>query len=129
MTNLYNYIFSNSETHTMTPLEAHKYAHRKNLRVVGGPGYKEGKKERSFAGWGWHDTLKMSFRGPNHYREYLKEHNMVEWGSSDCPQYKEVTPPVWNDETLRMAAQQGIEIGSVLADALKSGAIQWPDQA
>lgn len=113
----------------MTPIEAHRYAHRHKIDVVSGPNYVEGRKQRSFDGWGWHNSLNRFFKGPNDYRTFLRANGMEEWGDADCPQYKEVRPPIWTDETLRMCASHGLEIGSVMGEALKKGLIDWPEEA
>lgn len=127
--NYYQYVFSNNETHMMTPVEAHRYAFKKVIDIVSGPGYKSGRQEKSFDGWGWHDSLKMNFRGPSHYREYLKQNGLIEVGNERSPLYKEYEPPVWNEELIRKAINvHGINIGSVLAEALLSGEVAWPDE-
>lgn len=127
--NYYRYTFSNFEQHTMSPPEAHKYAYRKMLNILEGPGYQSGKRERTFDGFGWHDSLRMSFRGPAHYRSYLKEHGIVEASLCDRPQDKDFEPPIWTEELIRKAiAAYGIPIGGVLAEALLKGEAQWPDE-
>ena len=62
----------------MTPLDAHKYANKHKVDIWEGPNYIKGKKEKDWDGFGYHSGLMMSFKGPRHYREYLKEHNMVD---------------------------------------------------
>jgi len=127
--NYYNYHFSNGERHTMTPIEAHKYANKLKIDIWEGPGFIKGKKEKGFDGFGWHDSLRMSFRGPRHYREYLKEHNMHEASINDCPMVEEYDPPVWTEELLRKAINHhGVSIGGVLAEALLKGEIDWPEE-
>lgn len=113
----------------MTPVEAHRYAHKKKINILHGPNYRGGKQERTFKGWGWHDGLLRSFKGPHDYRTYLKANNMIEAGNEGPLIEKEYEPPVWNEEMLRKAAGYGIEIGSVLAEALLSGELDWPEEA
>jgi hypothetical protein len=125
----YNYKFSNGEAHTMTPIEAHKYAHKHKIDIKHGPNYIEGKKEKSFDGFGWHDSLMMNFRGPAHYREYLKEHNMVEASVNDCPMESKYVKPVWDEDLIRKANSYGMDIGSVLAEALLNGELDYPEDA
>jgi hypothetical protein len=83
--NHYNYLFSNGERHTMTPIEAHRYKERLKVDILHGPGWSQARREKSFDGYGWHDSLRMSFRGPRHYREYLKANGLVEAGLGDRP--------------------------------------------
>jgi hypothetical protein len=128
--NYYKYIFSNREQHTMTPIEAHQYARRKMIDILQGPGYEKGKREKEFDGFGWHSGLLMSFKGPAHYRQYLKENNMHEASINDRPMLEEnYEPPVWNEELLRKAINEhGLQIGSVLAEALLNGELDWPEE-
>jgi hypothetical protein len=124
----YHYQFSNGETHIMTPVEAHRYSIKKKIDIFHGPGYSEGKREKSFDGWGWHSGLLRSFKGPKDYRDYLKANNMVEAGLTDCPIYDEYEPPVWTEELIRRAINvHGVEIGGVMAEALLKGECDWPD--
>jgi len=126
----YRYQFSNGESHVMTPTEAHKYTHKHKIDIWEGPGYIERKKEKSFDGFGWHDSLLMSFRGPAHYRAYLKEHNMVEVDANDCPVEQKYNKPIWDEELIRKCINQyGIQIDSILAEALMRGELDYPDQA
>lgn len=127
MSKHYKYTFNNGESHHMTPIEAHKYAHKKILKILKGPNYEAGRKRKTFDGWGWHDSLQMSFRGPKHYRAYLSAHGLEEWGDSEAPQYNEYEKPIWDDDMIRKAVGHGIEIGSVMAKALKSGEIGFPE--
>lgn len=124
----YNYVFSNKERHVMTPVEAHRYSHKHKIDILQGPGYAEGKREKSFDGFGWHDSLRMSFRGPRHYREYLKEHNLVEAGLNDRPSEKDFSKPIWSEELIRKTVNEySIDIGSVLAEALLAGELDYPE--
>lgn len=128
--NRYKYIFSNKFEQIMTPIEAHKYAHKHKVDIMHGPGYIERKREKSFDGWGWHDSLLMSFKGPNHYRSYLKEHGMVEAGMNDKPTEGEFKKPVWTEELLRTAINKhGLQIDGVLAEALLKGELDYPEDA
>jgi hypothetical protein len=113
----------------MTPIEAHKYSHKLKIDILEGPNYRAGKKEKSFTGWGYHDSLNMVFRGPGHYREYLRENGMEEWGDSDFPQYKESSPPLWDDVLIKKAVDLGIYMPGRLVEALKSGEIDYPEDA
>jgi hypothetical protein len=98
------------------------------IDILEGPNYQSGKPQRSFDGWGYHDSLKMVFKGPAHYREYLRANNLIEAGNEKAPLYKEYEPPIWNEELIRKAINvHGIEIGSVLAEALLSGETEWPE--
>ena len=125
----YDYVFSNGERHRMTPPEAHRYANRKSLRILQGPNYDGGKKKEDFSGWGWHPTLQMHFRGPRHFAEYLKENNLVIAGQLEPPKYKEYTPPIWTEDLIRRAINvHGIQIGSVMAEALLSGKLEFPEE-
>lgn len=125
----YAYRFSNGESHQMKPIEAHKYALRKMINIVSGPNYAEGKRQKSFDGFGWHSGLQRNFKGPRDYRDYLKANGIEEWGDCDPPKFTEESPPYWNDETLKKASSCGMEIGSVLAEALKSGKLKFPEDA
>ena len=127
--NVYNYVFSNGEKHTMSPLDAHKYANRKKINIFHGPGWEKAKREKSFDGWGMHDSLRVVFRGPAHYRAYLKEHNLVEAGLGDRPKEHEYKPPRWDEDLIRLAIREGVEIGSVLAEALLKGELDFPEDA
>jgi hypothetical protein len=125
----YPYVFSNFEQHTMTPLEAHQYSRRKMIDILQGPGYEKGKREKSFDGFGWHDSLRMSFKGPGHYRSYLKENNLVEAGIGDRPSEYVYEPPIWDEDLIRKAINvHGVDIGGVLAEALLKGELDWPDE-
>lgn len=126
--NYYNYLFSNGERHTMTPVEAHKYKEKLKIDIFQGPGYQQARREKSFDGFGWHSSLQMSFKGPRHYREYLKEHGLVEAGLGDRPTEHEYKPPRWTEDLIREMVQvHGMEIGSVLAQALLSGELDYPE--
>lgn len=126
----YNYVFSNGEKHTMTPVEAHKYKERLKIDIMSGPGYIERKREKSFDGFGWHDSLRMSFKGPAHYRSYLKENGLVEAGMNDKPRESEFKKPIWDEDLIRKCnSQYGLDIGGVLAEALMKGELDYPDEA
>lgn len=111
----------------MTPIDAVKYSEKKKIRILKGPNYNGGRQEKKFDGFGWHDTLKMSFRGPKHYREYLKQNGIEEWGNELPPKYTEIDPPMWDDKIIKKAVDAGIQIGSVMAQALKSGELSFPE--
>ena len=124
----YKYRFSNGEVITMNPIEAHKYAHKHMIDIWEGPNYIAGRKAKTFDGFGWHDGLLRSFKGPKDYRDYLKANNLVEAGLNDCPVDKDFKPPVWSEELIRKAINvHGLEIGSVMAEALLDGSLKWPD--
>ena len=126
--NHYRYVFSNGYSTVMTPIDAHKYKEKHKVDIFDGPGYIQAKKEKGFDGFGWHSGLQMSFKGPAHYRQYLKENNLHEAGLNDCPVDKDFTPPIWNEELIRKAINvHGLEIGSVMAEALLKGEMKWPD--
>jgi len=111
----------------MTPIDAHRYATRKNIKILSGPGYIEGRRKEPYKGWGYHDTLKRVFKGPGDYRDFLRRNGLMECGDLSAPQYTAPRAPYWTDETIKMAIDHGIEIGSVLAEALKSGKLDFPD--
>jgi hypothetical protein len=112
----------------MTPVEAHKYKERLKIDIWEGPGYHEGRREKSFDGFGWHDGLLRSFKGPKDYRDYLKENNLVEAGLNDRPVHKDFTPPTWTEELIWKAINvHKIEIGGLMAEALLKGEMKWPD--
>ena len=123
----YKYFFSNGESITMTPIDALRYSQKKMIRILKGPNCSGGRQIKKFDGFGWHDTLKMSFRGPKHYREYLKENHIEEWGNCNPPSYSEESPPLWDDSLIKKTVDAGINIGSVLADALKKGEVSFPE--
>lgn len=124
----YSYKFSNGEQHYMTPIEAHKYAHKLKIDITHGPNYIKGEKQKSFDGFGWHDSLQMSFKGPRHYREYLKEHGMVEAGINDRPVEQVANKPIWDEGLIRKCINQyGIDIPGRLAEALLSGELDYPE--
>lgn len=124
----YNYRFSNGEAHTMTPIEAHKYKEKLKIDILHGPGYREAKREKSFDGFGWHDGLQMSFKGPRHYREYLKANGMVEASIGDKPVEQVINRPIWDESLIRKCVNEyKIDIGSVLAEALLSGKLDYPE--
>lgn len=126
--NYYRYTFSNGESQVMTPIEAHKYKERLKIDIWQGPGYRQGRREKSFDGFGWHDSLQMSFKGPRHYREYLKEHGMVEASVNDKPTEGKFEKPLWDEELIRKCINEyKIDIGSVLAEALLSGELDYPE--
>lgn len=124
----YNYVFSNGERHTMTPIDAHRYADKHKIDIWHGPGYIKAKKEKEFDGFGWHDSLQMSFKGPRHYREYLKQNGMVEASVNDKPVEQVAKKPIWDEALIRKCVNEyKIEIGSVLAEALLSGELDYPE--
>ena len=124
----YNYVFSNGFRQVMTPIEAHKYADKLKIEILQGPGYIAGKREKSFDGWGWHDSLRMMFRGPANYRQYLRENGLVEAGVNDKPVERVIKKPLWDEELIRKCnTQYGMDIGGVLAEALLSGELDFPD--
>lgn len=125
----YNYTFSNGERHTMNPVEAHRYKERLKIDIFEGPGYQAQKRQKAFDGFGWHDSLRVNFRGPAHYRTYLKENNLHEAGLGDRPTEHEYKPPRWDEDLIRQMVQNGMEIGSVLAEALLSGELDYPEDA
>lgn len=124
----YLYRFSNGESNYMTPVDAHKYAHRKMIDIIHGPNYIQGKKEKSFDGWGWHDGLLRSFKGPKDYRDYLRANNMVEASIGDKPSEWKNNKPIWTEELIRKCNREyGMEIGDNLAEALLRGELDYPD--
>lgn len=123
----YNYKFSNGEAHTMTPIEAHKYAHKHKIDIWHGPNYIQGKKEKDFDGFGFHSGLLRTFKGPKDYRDYLREHNMVEASVNDCPMESKYVKPLWDEDLIRKANSYGMDIGSVLAEALLTGELDYPE--
>lgn len=126
--NHYNYVFSNGVRQKMTPIEAHRYKERLKIDIIEGPNYVQGRREKSFDGFGWHDGLMRTFKGPKDYRDYLKEHDLVEAGLNDRPEDKEFTPPIWTEELIWKAINvHKLQIGSVMADALLSGSLDWPE--
>lgn len=126
--NFYRYLFSNGESHVMTPIEAHKYKERLKIDIFEGPGYQAARREKAFDGWGWHDSLLVNFRGPNHYRSYLKENGMVEASVGDKPTEGKFDKPVWDEDLIRKANNEyGLDIEGVLAEALLAGELDYPD--
>lgn len=124
----FNYRFSNGEQNVMTPIDAHKYAYKHKVDILEGPGFIPGQKAKSFDGFGWHDGLNMSFKGPAHYRSYLREHNMVEASINDKPMEEKYEKPIWDEELIRKANREwGMEIGDNLAMALMNGELDYPD--
>ena len=113
----------------MTPVEAHQYKERLKIDILHGPGWEKARRQKSFDGFGYHDGLRVTFRGPAHYRQYLKENNLVEAGLGDRPKEQEYTPPRWDEDLIRLAIREGVEIGSVLAEALMSGELDFPEDA
>lgn len=126
-TSHYKYVFSNGVTQVMTPIEAHQYANRLKIDIFHGPNYVAAKREKSFDGYGWHDSLMMNFRGPAHYRQYLKENNMHEASVNDRPMEEKYNKPLWDEDLIRKANGHGMDIGSVLAEALLSGDLDYPE--
>ena len=123
----YKYFFSNGEIITMTPIDALRYSQKKMINILKGPNYSGGRQIKKFDGFGYHDTLKMSFKGPKHYREYLRENKIEEWGNCNPPVYTEESPPLWTEAMIKKAVEAGINIGSVLADALIKGEVSFPE--
>ncbi len=124
----YLYKFDNGEAHHMTPPEAFRYSYTKKIKIIQGPNYQNGKQIKRFDGFGYHDGLQRSFKGPKDYRDYLKANGIEEWGSENPPVYSENNPPVWTEELIRKAINEHkIEIGSILAEALLSGEVQFPE--
>lgn len=113
----------------MTPIEAHKYADKKKIDIFHGPGYVKASREKAFDGFGWHDGLRMNFKGPGHYRSYLKEHGLVEASLGDRPKEHKYEKPLWDEDLIRKCNQMGMEIGSILAEALLSGELDYPEDA
>lgn len=128
----YDYVFASAFdqfTETMSPIEAHKFAHKHKLTILRGPNYIKGKKEKEFDGWGWHSSLQRSFKGPADYRQYLKANNMHEVDIGDRPCEGKYEPPVWNEDLIRKAINEyKIPIGSVMAEALLSGELDFPEE-
>lgn len=79
------------------------------------------KKQAGFDGFGWHDGLNMSFKGPKDYRDHLKREGLIEMGDAPPPQKKEVDTPLIDDETLKELSQSGLKVSDNEAKALKSG--------
>ena len=119
----YLYSFDNGESHNMTPEEAHRYSHKRKLKILKGPNYSNGRQRIAFNGFGWHDSLKMNFRGPKHYRAHLKEKGLEEWGNEQPPLNDNGRGNYWTDETIRKAVQNGFEIDGELAKAMLSGEV------
>ncbi len=125
----YKYRFSNGESHTMTPVEAHGYAHKHKIDIWEGPAYQNGRRER-FTGWGWHAALQRSFKGPNDYKTYLRENNLTEAGNERAPLWQEPEKPIWTEELLRKAVREyGLDISDSLGDALLRGELDYPEDA
>lgn len=127
--NHYQYVFSNGVKQTMTPVEAHQYKERLKVDILHGPGWVKAQREKSFDGYGFHSGLLRSFKGPNDYRTYLKANNLVEAGLGDRPKEHEYKTPKWDEDLIRLAIREGVEIGSVLAEALLSGELDFPEDA
>ena len=127
--NYYSYVFSNGVRQTMTPVEAHQYKERLKIDILQGPGWEKARRQKSFDGFGFHDGLRMTFKGPAHYRQYLKENNLHEAGLGDRPTEHEYKPPRWDEDLIRQMVQNGMEIGSVLAEALLNGELDYPEDA
>jgi hypothetical protein len=125
----YNYRFDNGETHQMTPIEAHRYVERKKIKISYGPGYEKGKREKSFDGWGWHDGLLRSFKGPKDYRDYLKANGMVEAAIGDKPTEWKSKKPLWDEDLIRKATGLGLlsATDGKLTEALLNGELDYPD--
>lgn len=114
----------------MTPIEAHKYAHRKKINITYGPNYVAGKREKSFDGWGWHDGLQRAFKGPKDYRDYLRANGLVEASINDRPMEEKYNKPVWTPDLIRRMNQEyNMGIEDRLAEALLSGELDYPDGA
>lgn len=123
---VYLYKFENGESYQMTPIDAHKYAHKKKIKIIEGVNYSGGRQKKSFDGWGYHESLKKVFRGPKDYKAYLKKNGIEEWGNENPPKYTEESPPVWDDAMLKRCWELGIEVSSREADALKKGLVKFP---
>lgn len=124
----YRYVFDNKFAATMTPVEAHKYAYHHKCKILEGVGYQGGRRKKKFDGWGWHDGLLRTFRGPKDYRDFLRANNMYEAGGSEGPlQEENFDKPLWDEALIKKATDMGIEIGSVLAEALLKGELDFPD--
>lgn len=78
-------------------------------------------KDRTFDGWGWHDGLNMFFRGPNHYRSYLKEQGLIEVGNDPFPTQKRANniDEFFSEDLLRETAQITGGLDGQLIKALK----------
>jgi hypothetical protein len=113
----------------MTPVSAHQYSNRKKIDIIHGPGYVQGKREKSFDGFGFHSSLQRTFKGPKDYRDYLKANNLHEAGLGDRPKEEEYKAPRWDEDLIRLAIREGVEIGSVLAEALLNGELDFPEDA
>jgi hypothetical protein len=79
------------------------------------------RQRKEFDGFGWHNGLNMNFKGPKHYREYLKSEGLAEYGNEKPPQQKEVETPIVDDATLKDFAKAGLKVSGREATALKSG--------
>ena len=79
------------------------------------------RQRKTFDGFGWHDGLNMQFKGPKHYREYLKQEGLIEHGNEGPPQHKEAEAPPIDDETLKEFAKAGLKVSGREAAALKTG--------
>jgi len=100
--------------------------------IDGAPRMKMGKsiskQRKEFDGFGWHDGLNMSFKGPKDYKAYLKRENLIEAGNEAPPQYKDPEVNLIDDQLLADAAKAGIKVSGQEAEALKSGKYQKSEE-
>jgi hypothetical protein len=80
-------------------------------------------KDKLFDGWGWHDGLSMTFKGPNHYRAYLREQGLIEVGNDPFPKQESTLAEkeFFTDDMLRATAQITGGLDGQLVNALKDG--------
>lgn len=124
---VYKYVFENGEVNHMTPVEAMKYSYNHKTKILHGPNIENHKPVERYIGWGWCHELGMNFKGPAEYKAYLKANKIEIWDQENPPQFTEESPPVWTEELIRKTVQEHkVEIGSVLAEALLSGELDFP---